>query len=107
MERGVGLSIDIYTYLKVHVALSNGLRSFVVAGPPQSLYGLNVSLRRLKKGASGDTVNQDRIPFSQRKAKFNARFLPISVPFHSPYLNQVPALVQKDISRCGIVFRFP
>ncbi|KAK9430301.1 hypothetical protein V1505DRAFT_356083 [Lipomyces doorenjongii] len=54
------------------ISLENGARNFVVSGPPQSPYGLE----------------QNRVPYSQRKLKFSNRFLPITAPFHSPYVHE-------------------
>lgn len=67
----------------------------------RSLYGLNVTLRKLKAKSSGD---QSRIPFSKRNAKFSTRFLPVSVPFHSEYLAAVPDKVMRDLHKRGLVF---
>ena len=68
-----------------HIAISlvNSARNFVVTGPPLSLYGLNLRLRKVKAPTG---LDQTRIPFTQRKIRFVNRFLPITAPFHSPYL---------------------
>ncbi|KAJ3373192.1 3-oxoacyl-[acyl-carrier-protein] synthase [Allomyces arbusculus] len=68
---------------QVQVALVNGPKNVVVAGPPQSLYGLNLRLRKVKTPAGKD---ESRVPHHQRGVKFSSRFLPISAPFHSTYL---------------------
>ncbi|KAI9178750.1 fatty acid synthase alpha subunit Lsd1 [Blastocladiella emersonii ATCC 22665] len=68
---------------RIHVALVNGPKNTVVAGPPQSLYGLCLRLRKVRTPAATD---ESRVPFGKRGLKFTARFLPISAPFHSPYL---------------------
>ena len=79
---------------KIYVALMNGPRFHVCTGHPQSLYGLNLALRKMKAQADQD---QSRVPFSQRKARFVSRFLPVTVPFHCNYLADVPHLIQQDI----------
>ncbi|KAI8872143.1 fatty acid synthase [Ramicandelaber brevisporus] len=86
---------------QISIALRNGPRSFIVAGDPQSLYGLNVTLRKVK-APSG--LEQSRVPYSQRKIKFSSRFLPITAPFHSNYLRQAPDLIIGDIERFSLDF---
>ena len=87
---------------KVKISLVNGPRSIIVSGSPQSLYGLNVALRHLKGKSDGE---QNRIPHSKRNVKFSTRFLPVSAPFHSSYLEQVPTAMQRDIETLGLEFR--
>jgi fatty acid synthase subunit beta len=85
---------------KIEITLHNGPRSFVCTGPPQSLYGLNLSLRKLKASTG---LNQSRVPFSQRKIKFSSRFLPITAPFHSAYLKPAVPMILNDAVKnsCG------
>ncbi|KAJ1970693.1 fatty acid synthase alpha subunit Lsd1, partial [Dimargaris xerosporica] len=83
----------------IRIALVNGPRSCVCTGPPQSLYGLNLRLRKLK-APSG--VDQSRVPFSKRQLKIATRFLPITVPFHSDYLQAATDLIAQDIERCDL-----
>ncbi|KAJ2598230.1 fatty acid synthase alpha subunit Lsd1 [Coemansia sp. RSA 1721] len=83
---------------QIALSLINGPRSFVITGPPQSLYGLNLSLRKLK-APSG--LDQNRVPFSQRKLQFSTRFLPITGPFHSEYLGSAPENAMRDIVANG------
>ncbi|KAJ2229684.1 fatty acid synthase alpha subunit Lsd1, partial [Coemansia sp. RSA 475] len=83
---------------QIALSLINGPRSFVVTGPAQSLYGLNLSLRKLKAPAG---LDQNRVPFSQRKLQFSTRFLPITAPFHSEYLAAAPELAMQDIEANG------
>jgi len=73
-----------------------------MSGAPQSLYGLNVALRKFKARFGHD---QTRMPFSKRDIRFSTRYLPVSVPFHSTYLDSVPAAIEADIVRLGLVFR--
>ncbi|KAJ2824964.1 fatty acid synthase alpha subunit Lsd1, partial [Coemansia erecta] len=86
---------------QIALSLINGPRSFVVTGPAQSLYGLNLSLRKLKAPAN---LDQNRVPFSQRKLQFSTRFLPITAPFHSEYLSAAPELAMRDIVANGWLF---
>ncbi|OUM69465.1 hypothetical protein PIROE2DRAFT_38102 [Piromyces sp. E2] len=85
---------------KIQISLYNGPRSIVCSGHPQSLYGLNVTLRKLK---AQPNIDQNRIPFSQRKIRFSSRFLPISVPFHCDYLKDVNDIIMKDVERDHLI----
>jgi len=69
--------------LQLQVSLHNGLKAFVVAGPPCTLYGLVSSLRKVK-ASSG--LDQSKIPFSQHKPVFSMHFLVVGVPYHSEHL---------------------
>ncbi|KAI7907575.1 fatty acid synthase [Cokeromyces recurvatus] len=86
---------------QIVLALRNGPRSFVCTGPPQSLYGLNLALRKLKAPTG---LDQSRIPYSQRKIKFSFRFLPITARFHSFYLNSVVDKVMEDAKNNNLLF---
>lgn len=77
----------------VEITLFNGPKHFVVAGPARSLYGLVLSLRKVK---ASPTDEQSKIAFSARKPVFTMRFLPINVPFHSHYLTRCVDLVMQD-----------
>lgn len=79
-----------------HIAISlvNSARNFVVTGPPMSLYGLNLRLRKVKAPTG---LDQTRIPHTERKVRFVSRFLPITAPFHSPYLTEASAHLQEDL----------
>ncbi|KAF2644792.1 beta subunit of fatty acid synthase [Massarina eburnea CBS 473.64] len=79
-----------------HIAISlvNSARNFVVTGPPISLYGLNVRLRKAKAPTG---LDQTRIPFTDRKVRFVNRFLPITAPFHSPYLAEAAKQLEDDL----------
>ncbi|KAJ1823116.1 fatty acid synthase alpha subunit Lsd1, partial [Coemansia sp. RSA 2599] len=83
---------------QIALSLINGPRSFVITGPPQSLYGLNLRLRKLKAPAG---LDQNRVPFSQRKLQFSTRFLPITGPFHSEYMSAAPENAMRDIVANG------
>eukprot|EP01127_Copromyxa_protea_P004216 TRINITY_DN14111_c0_g1_i1.p1 TRINITY_DN14111_c0_g1~~TRINITY_DN14111_c0_g1_i1.p1 ORF type:complete len:3881 (+),score=986.19 TRINITY_DN14111_c0_g1_i1:27-11669(+) len=86
---------------KIEVSLLNGPRTIVCSGPPKSLYGLNLLLRKLKAPATGD---QSKIPFSERKVRFSTKFLPISSPFHCSYLEAAVDLVLEDVKRNSLAF---
>ncbi|KAJ1502157.1 beta subunit of fatty acid synthetase, partial [Coelomomyces lativittatus] len=79
---------------KIYVSLINGPKSIVVSGPPTSLHGLNLRLRKLK---SPPNENMARIPSQQRQMSFSAQFLPITAPFHSPYLQPAVNEIEKWI----------
>jgi fatty acid synthase subunit beta len=78
----------------ISISLVNSARNFVVTGPPISLYGLNVRLRKVK-AATG--LDQNRVPFTQRKVRFVNRFLPITAPFHSQYLVSAYDRILEDL----------
>jgi fatty acid synthase subunit beta, fungi type len=84
-----------------HIAISliNSPRNLVVTGPPISLYGLNLQLRKVR-AATG--VDQTRIPYTERKVRFVNRFLPITAPFHSKYLAEATALIDEDLKNIHI-----
>lgn len=79
-----------------HIAISlvNSARNFVVTGPPISLYGLNLRLRKVKAPTG---LDQNRIPFTERKIRFVNRFLPITAPFHSPLLTSAYKQIIEDV----------
>lgn len=78
----------------IGISLVNSARNFVVTGPPISLYGLNLRLRKVKAPTG---LDQTRVPFTQRKVRFVNRFLPITAPFHSPYLTEAFKHLQEDV----------
>jgi fatty acid synthase subunit beta len=79
-----------------HIAISlvNSARNMVVTGPPISLYGLNLQLRKVKAPTG---LDQTRIPFTERKVRFVNRFLPITSPFHSKYLADATDRIAEDL----------
>ena len=79
-----------------HIAISlvNSARNMVVTGPPISLYGLNLQLRKVKAPTG---LDQTRIPFTDRKVRFVNRFLPITSPFHSKYLANATEHLDEDL----------
>ncbi|KAL9056394.1 MAG: hypothetical protein Q9162_002985 [Coniocarpon cinnabarinum] len=77
----------------IGISLVNSNRNFVVTGPPISLYGLNLRLRKVKAPTG---LDQTRVPFTERKVRFVNRFLPITAPFHSPYLSGAFDHIKRD-----------
>jgi fatty acid synthase subunit beta, fungi type len=84
---------------KVAICLVNGPRGVVVVGPPGSLHGLNLSLRKLK---APQGLEQGRVPHSERKLRFTNRFLSISCPFHSKYLASVAGIITADLADLSV-----
>ncbi|KAH3899970.1 probable Fatty acid synthase subunit beta [Saccharomycodes ludwigii] len=84
------------------ISLINGARNLVVSGPPQSLYGLNLALRKAKAPTG---LDQTRIPYSERKLKFTNRFLPVASPFHSHLLEPANAFIKQDLIDAGIEYK--
>ncbi|KIW08510.1 uncharacterized protein PV09_01404 [Verruconis gallopava] len=78
----------------IGISLVNSARNVVVTGPPLSLYGLNLRLRKVKAPTG---LDQTRVPFTERKVRFVNRFLPITAPFHSPYLSEAHKLIEVDV----------
>jgi fatty acid synthase subunit beta len=78
----------------IGISLVNSARNLVVTGPPISLYGLNLQLRKVKAPTG---LDQTRIPFTERKVRFVNRFLPITSPFHSKYLENATSLIDEDL----------
>lgn len=76
-------NIELPVDRQVYLALSNTRDSFVLAGPSRSLVGFNRHLRTIKANEDSD---QSRIPYDRRKPVVRSQFLPISAPFHTPYL---------------------
>jgi fatty acid synthase subunit beta len=78
----------------ISISLINSARNMVVTGPPISLYGLNLQLRKVKAPTG---LDQTRIPFTERKVRFVNRFLPITSPFHSKYLADATVHIDEDL----------
>lgn len=86
----------------IAVSLLNGGRNLVVSGPPESLYGFNLTLRN-NKAPSG--LDQARVPHSERKLKFSNRFLPIFAPFHSHLLEPATEMILADVAKKNLSFQ--
>lgn len=84
---------------QISISLINSARNFVVTGPPISLYGLNLRLRKVKAPTG---LDQTRIPFTDRKIRFVNRFLPITAPFHSSYLGEAYKNAVEDLKHIKI-----
>ncbi|THC93903.1 hypothetical protein EYZ11_006621 [Aspergillus tanneri] len=85
---------------QVYLALVNTRNSFVIAGPARYLVGLSRRLRTLNAHAGRD---QSRIPFDRRSPLIQHQFLPITAPFHTPYLHDAAQKVQARLT----AMRFP
>ena len=83
----------------VTISLVNSARNFVVTGAPISLHGLNLRLRKVKAPTG---LDQNRIPFTERKVRFVNRFLPITAPFHSPLLTEAFKHIKEDLNDLSI-----
>lgn len=83
----------------ISISLVNSPRNMVVTGPPMSLYGLNQQLRKVKAPTG---LDQNRIPYTQRKVRFVNRFLPITAPFHSKYLADATVQIDEDLASIAI-----
>ncbi|TIB03399.1 hypothetical protein E3P94_00662 [Wallemia ichthyophaga] len=82
---------------KIDIRLLNGPKNFIVTGPPRSLYGLVTNLRKVRAPTG---LDQSKVPYSKRKAVFNARFLVVGVPYHSPYLaDAIPKVFDEDLAK--------
>jgi enoyl reductase-like protein len=82
---------------KIDISLFNGPTSFVVTGPPRSLFGLVGHLRAKRADPDAD---QSKLVYSKRKAVFNMRFLPVGVPYHSRHLEgAADKVVELDLQR--------
>ncbi|PYH46494.1 fatty acid synthase beta subunit [Aspergillus saccharolyticus JOP 1030-1] len=85
------------------LALLNGRHQFVVAGDPLSLYAFANKVRSASNpsGAAASPPSA-RVPFSQRPPVITARFLPISVPFHTRLLDEAAAQILEDLQALHI-----
>ncbi|OCL12674.1 putative fatty acid synthase beta subunit [Glonium stellatum] len=80
---------------QIVIAITNARDNFVLAGPVASLRGIVLKIRTIR--APGG-LDQNRIPYSKRKGEINASFLPISAPFHSPYLIEATQKVLEQVN---------
>ena len=78
---------------QIHLALVNARDQYVVAGPVASLSHLCSYLDSL----AGPPKDQTRIPSSNRNPSIHYGFLPISAPFHTPYLKKAVNLVKHHL----------
>ncbi|KAH6714873.1 putative fatty acid synthase subunit beta [Leptodontidium sp. MPI-SDFR-AT-0119] len=96
-------NVNLYlaTDEQITVSLINNPRNVVIAGPPMSLYALNVRLRQFKADLR---LDQTKIPYSSRKLSFSNSFLPITAPFHSKYLSKSVDQTYRDVLEAGVQF---
>ncbi|KAL4907692.1 hypothetical protein BDW74DRAFT_189141 [Aspergillus multicolor] len=73
---------------RICLALINAYDQFVIAGPVASLLRLESYLRT---------------PFENRKPCIQHSFLPVTTPFHTPYLTQVAAQLKQRFVDCPIL----
>ncbi|CCU77620.1 fatty acid synthase [Blumeria hordei DH14] len=83
----------------ISISLINSANNLVVTGPPISLYGLNLQLRKVKAPTG---LDQTRIPFTERKVRFSNRFLSITSPFHSKNLINATKLIDEDLKNVNL-----
>ncbi|KAL4790169.1 acyl transferase domain-containing protein [Aspergillus venezuelensis] len=74
----------------IFLALVNAYDQFVIAGPVANLLRLESDLTMI----STTDNDQSRIPFGNRKPCIQVSFLPVSTPFHTPYLVQAAERVK-------------
>ncbi|CRG88165.1 fatty acid synthase subunit beta, fungi type [Talaromyces islandicus] len=84
---------------KVHIALVNGPRQFVVAGWPPSLFAIKTNL---SSGEVSSAQGISRVPYSHRKPVVHTRFLSSTVPFHTPLLEIASQQVQEDLGNLTV-----
>jgi fatty acid synthase subunit beta len=83
----------------ISISLVNSATNLVVTGPPLVLYSLTLQLRRVRAPAD---INGSGPPFGPRKTNFITQFLPISAPFHSPYLSAAIERICQDLRETKI-----
>ncbi|OGE55204.1 hypothetical protein PENARI_c004G09587 [Penicillium arizonense] len=100
------LNLHLSAKEAVYLALVNGPEQLVVAGLPLSLRALD---QKISKGYN-QAKSAKRIPFSKRLPVVHTRFLAITAPFHSPYLQEAEDKLQNDLagfSLSGSQLAFP
>ncbi|KAL4930380.1 acyl transferase domain-containing protein [Aspergillus undulatus] len=83
------------------LALVNAFDQFVAAGPVASLLRLENYLTSISETDN----DQSRVPFKKRKPCIQCSFLPVSTPFHTPYLVQAAERVKVHFSDRVILSR--
>lgn len=74
----------------VQLSLINNYNKFVLAGTPQALREICLAIRTVNAPQS---LDQTRVPFTQRRPIVDVRFLPVSAPYHSSLLASVEPYV--------------
>ncbi|KAH7129420.1 fatty acid synthase beta subunit [Dactylonectria estremocensis] len=75
------------------ITMTNGPRHFVVSGPPKYLYGLNLQIRKAKQLL----VQQKKADDHGKADVVGSRFLDVSVPFHTNWLDEAIPSIQDDV----------
>lgn len=88
------LNSHLPKHSSVELALINGPDTFVVSGPPPSLYALGKRLRVLKAVPED---SQTGIPHSKRKLRFSLQYLQVASPYHSKYLASAVERIALDV----------
>ncbi|PWY77010.1 fatty acid synthase beta subunit [Aspergillus heteromorphus CBS 117.55] len=78
---------------QIFLALVNARDQFVVAGPAASLVHLDNHLSSI----AGSNKDQSRIPSNSRTPTIQHGFLPISTPFHTPYLEDAATALRRRL----------
>lgn len=86
---------DIPLEQRVYLALSNSRSSFTIAGSASSLVRFGQLVHEIGVERK---VDQSRIPFDKRKPEVDTQFLPISSPFHTPYLETAAQTIKSRLS---------
>ncbi|KKK21818.1 hypothetical protein ARAM_004341 [Aspergillus rambellii] len=79
----------------VYLALVNGRNKCVVAGAPQGLQRVCMALRNHKAPAK---LDQSRVLFNRRQPVIDVQYLPISAPYHSPFLESVESFAMSALA---------
>ncbi|KAL4902745.1 hypothetical protein BDW74DRAFT_169333 [Aspergillus multicolor] len=82
----------------IHLGLVNGPQQFVVSGHPSSLKALERIVQMKNRAVSNADTNWSRVPFSERPPTVSTRYLPVTAPFHSPYLRDAEQLILQDLA---------
>lgn len=77
----------------IHLALEVSRDRHIVCGPVRGLWKLCVQLMRTR---ALPTLDQSQTPFPSRKPIIDLAFVPISAPFHSPYLEDIESIVMNS-----------
>ncbi|CAK4034468.1 aflB fas-1 fatty acid synthase beta subunit [Lecanosticta acicola] len=78
-------------------ALENSRTRHVVSGPVRGLWKLCLLLDRMR---AGEALDQTRVLLNERKPIITMRFLPISAPYHTPYLK---AAARRVVENWGLL----
>ncbi|KAJ5964405.1 Fatty acid synthase subunit beta [Penicillium vulpinum] len=104
------LNVHLPAEEAVYLALVNGPQQLVVAGLSLSLQALDQKIVHAQNQVDSLKASAGRIPFSQRSAAIHTRFLAITAPFHSPYLQDAETRLLEDladVSLSGSKLAFP